>query len=450
MKQVGVRRGPAGGLPRRPLDGLMRRRACGIGRRGRGARSAGALAARGVAASLAPCPPARRAPPVARPGRRRDPAAAAARGARRRGDGRARADVVPAAGPRGSARRTRSTAGLRAPSWRARAGRCATASWPRPARSTVARQPRRHGPTALVWTKVEPDAQGAFLERFREVFWRASDPRRLAIDTTATPVVRGPPPVRLRPPDAQRRRAPAGRLHGQRVRAVRVLVRRQRLDPGPAARPRRARSGAACSSPAPRRSPSVLPELKADLSRQLFAAPGPGPVRGLLPLVRAPPVVPHGLQRDGLLHRPDPRAGLGPEPRRRPLDHPPVPAGQGAAASGAAPGSPRVLGATRGPCARRAPARRQPAPGWHAPRGVRPRPRPGPSRRLPHPPRTAPVASPPPQPPARAPDPHRPPPLDVRPLADGRRRSRRRGRRPPRSRPTRRTSASGSAPSSSS
>lgn len=42
-----------------------------------------------------------------------------------------------------------------------------------------------------VWAKVEPDAQGAFLERFREVFWRASDPRRLALDTTATPVVRG-------------------------------------------------------------------------------------------------------------------------------------------------------------------------------------------------------------------------------------------------------------------
>lgn len=46
-------------------------------------------------------------------------------------------------------------------------------------------------PQRTVWARVAPDAQGAFLERFREVFWRASDPRRLALDTTATPVVRG-------------------------------------------------------------------------------------------------------------------------------------------------------------------------------------------------------------------------------------------------------------------
>ncbi len=46
-------------------------------------------------------------------------------------------------------------------------------------------------PDRIVWTKVEPGAQGAFLERFRETYWRASDPRRLALDTTATPAVRG-------------------------------------------------------------------------------------------------------------------------------------------------------------------------------------------------------------------------------------------------------------------
>ena len=46
-------------------------------------------------------------------------------------------------------------------------------------------------PDRLVWAKVEPDAQGAFLARYREVFWRASDPRRLALDTTATPLIRG-------------------------------------------------------------------------------------------------------------------------------------------------------------------------------------------------------------------------------------------------------------------
>ena len=46
-------------------------------------------------------------------------------------------------------------------------------------------------PARFVWDKVEPDAQGRFLDRYREAFWRASDPRGLTIDTTETPVLRG-------------------------------------------------------------------------------------------------------------------------------------------------------------------------------------------------------------------------------------------------------------------
>lgn len=44
----------------------------------------------------------------------------------------------------------------------------------------------------MVWQKTEPDAQGSFLDRYRESFWRASDPRAgNPIDTTATTTLRG-------------------------------------------------------------------------------------------------------------------------------------------------------------------------------------------------------------------------------------------------------------------
>ena len=44
----------------------------------------------------------------------------------------------------------------------------------------------------IAWTKMEPDAQGSFLERFREVYWQAATPRSSEpLDTTATTALRG-------------------------------------------------------------------------------------------------------------------------------------------------------------------------------------------------------------------------------------------------------------------
>jgi hypothetical protein len=47
-------------------------------------------------------------------------------------------------------------------------------------------------PLTLAWDKAEPAEQGGFLVRFGETFWQAAQPlRTLAIDTTATPELRG-------------------------------------------------------------------------------------------------------------------------------------------------------------------------------------------------------------------------------------------------------------------
>ena len=43
----------------------------------------------------------------------------------------------------------------------------------------------------LRWRKVEPGAQGAFLDQYREAYWQAARPRGLAIDTMGTPELRG-------------------------------------------------------------------------------------------------------------------------------------------------------------------------------------------------------------------------------------------------------------------
>ena len=57
---------------------------------------------------------------------------------------------------------------------------------------SAARAERALGLDRLVWVKTEPDAQGVFLERFRETYWRASDPRAgNPLDTTATTALRG-------------------------------------------------------------------------------------------------------------------------------------------------------------------------------------------------------------------------------------------------------------------
>ena len=131
-------------------------------------------------------------------------------------------------------------------------------------------------PPRLVWAKVEPDAQGAFLDRYREVFWRASDPRRLALDTTATPVIRG----RLqnvfgrptRNADALRQVGYTGNEFVQFeywfVVNDSIPVLLLDLD-GP--------FGRGLLLAGSEEFADALPDLKADLSRQLFAAPGPDP-----------------------------------------------------------------------------------------------------------------------------------------------------------------------------
>ena len=131
-------------------------------------------------------------------------------------------------------------------------------------------------PARLVWAKVEPDAQGAFLDRYREVYWRASDPRRLTIDTTATPHVRG----RLqsvfgrptRNADALRQVGYSGNEYVQFeywfVVNDSIPVLLLDLD-GP--------FGRGLLLAGSEEFADVLPDLKADLSRQLFAASGPDP-----------------------------------------------------------------------------------------------------------------------------------------------------------------------------
>ncbi len=131
-------------------------------------------------------------------------------------------------------------------------------------------------PTRLVWRKVEPDAQGAFLDRYREVFWRASDPLRLALDTTATPLVRGllqnvfGRPTRTA--DALRQVGYTGNEFVQFeywfVVNDSIPVLLLDLD-GP--------FGRGLLLAGSEEFAEALPGLKADLSRQLFEAPGPDP-----------------------------------------------------------------------------------------------------------------------------------------------------------------------------
>ena len=131
-------------------------------------------------------------------------------------------------------------------------------------------------PARLVWRKVEPDAQGAFLDRYREVYWRASDPRRLAVDTTGTPLVRallqsvfGRP---TRNADALRQVGYSGNEYVQFeywfVVNDSIPVLLLDLD-GPYGRGVLLAGSEAFAD--------VLPGLKADLSRQLFAEAGPAP-----------------------------------------------------------------------------------------------------------------------------------------------------------------------------
>ncbi len=131
-------------------------------------------------------------------------------------------------------------------------------------------------PQRIVWSKVEPDAQGAFLERFRETFWRASDPRSLTLDTTATPLVRGLLQAVFGRPtrnaDAVRQVGYTGNEFVQFEYwfvvndSIPVLI----LDlDGPFGRGLLLAGAEAYAD--------RLPELKEDLSRQLFETNGPDP-----------------------------------------------------------------------------------------------------------------------------------------------------------------------------
>ncbi len=131
-------------------------------------------------------------------------------------------------------------------------------------------------PARIVWEKVQPDAQGVFLERFRETFWRASDPRRLRLDTTATPLVRGLLQAVFGRPtrnaDALRQIGYTGNEFVQFeywfVVNDSIPVLLLDLD-GPFGRGLLLAGAEAYAD--------LLPDLKEDLSRQLFETAGPDP-----------------------------------------------------------------------------------------------------------------------------------------------------------------------------
>ena len=138
-------------------------------------------------------------------------------------------------------------------------------------RDSLAGTPRR-----LVWTKVEPAAQGGFLERYREVFWKATDARGVAADTMATPRVRarlqsvfGRP---TRNADAVRQVGYTGNEFVQFeywfVVNDSIPVLLLDLD-GP--------FGRGLLMAGSEEFIAAMPELKDDLSRQLLRAPGPDP-----------------------------------------------------------------------------------------------------------------------------------------------------------------------------
>ena len=131
-------------------------------------------------------------------------------------------------------------------------------------------------PDRLVWSKVEPAEQGRFLDRYREVFWRAGNPSGLALDTTATPTLRarlqstfGRP---TRNADAVRQVGYSGNefVQFEYWFVVNDSIPLLLLDlDGPFGRGVLVAGAEAFAD--------ALPELRADLSRQLTDAPGPDP-----------------------------------------------------------------------------------------------------------------------------------------------------------------------------
>lgn len=138
-------------------------------------------------------------------------------------------------------------------------------------RDSLAGTPRR-----LVWDKVEPGAQGGFLERYREVFWKAANPQNATADTMGTPRVRarlqsifGRP---TRNADAVRQIGYTGNEFVQFeywfVVNDSIPVLLLDLD-GP--------FGRGLLMAGSEEFAAAMPGLKDDLSRQIVGAPGPDP-----------------------------------------------------------------------------------------------------------------------------------------------------------------------------
>ena len=130
---------------------------------------------------------------------------------------------------------------------------------------------------SFTWQRVPPDGQGAFLEQYREAFWRAAQPQRgLAIDSLSTQILRGRLQAAFGRPtrnaDAQQRYGYGGSEYIQFeywfVVNDSIPVLALDLD-GPFGR------GLVLASDEPHA--DVLPRLKSDLSDRLAAIEHPDP-----------------------------------------------------------------------------------------------------------------------------------------------------------------------------
>lgn len=128
----------------------------------------------------------------------------------------------------------------------------------------------------LSWRKVEPGAQQDFVEQYAEAYWQAADPRPGLVDSLGTAALRGRLQAAFGDPtrnaDAQRRHGYGGSEYIQFeywfVVNDSIPVLAFDLD-GPFGR------GLLIATDEPHA--SIVPYLKADLSRQLAAARRPDP-----------------------------------------------------------------------------------------------------------------------------------------------------------------------------
>lgn len=128
----------------------------------------------------------------------------------------------------------------------------------------------------LRWEKVEPDEQGAFVERYREAYWQAANRSRIPLDTMGTPALRGRLQAAFGDPtrnaDAQRRYGYGGSEYVQFeywfIVNDSIPVLALDLD-GP--------FGSGLLVAGDERHEEFLGDLKRDLSRQLLAVRFPDP-----------------------------------------------------------------------------------------------------------------------------------------------------------------------------